>query len=71
MPLLAGFFDSPAEMGLLLCPLAIAAVMGWAGYTIGKPKGRAGLGLFLGLALSVIGLLIIFMLPSKNQPPQG
>jgi hypothetical protein len=42
-------------------------VCGVAGYYIGKPKGRPGWGVALGLILGIIGLIIIALIPRRRD----
>ena len=46
---------------------AAAGVFGLPGYLIGRTKGRAAAGFWLGFVLSVIGLIIIACLPADRE----
>ena len=48
---------------IFLIPLV---VFGWLGHVIGKQKNQAGLGLWLGLLLGPIGLVITALLPDNH-----
>jgi len=64
---------------ILLVLAGIPFLFGWAGHVIGKPKGKAWLGFFLGLFLGILGLLIIALIspdpsvaaqPAAQLPPE-
>lgn len=50
---------------LIFLAIIIWGVSTWAGREIGISRGRATQGLLLGFFLSLIGLLIIYMLPAR------
>jgi len=63
-------FDPAAPHMLLVLLVVICLVFGRLGYGIGKRKGRRGLrwvGLVLGLVGSLLGLIILAMIPAKGQ----
>jgi len=47
--------------------LITAVICGAIGAVIGKPKGYEGLGLALGLLLSLIGIIVIALMPESPQ----
>ena len=47
--------------------LALWVAFTWAGYKIGEPKGRATAGGWLGFLFGIIGIIIIFLMPPKNE----
>lgn len=57
-------------MGIIVVGLVVAAVCGYFGNEIGKTKGMASLGLWLGLLLGPFGVLIIAVL-QPTSPGRG
>ena len=53
--------------GAAAIPIVIWIACAVAGYYIGKPKGRPGWGIALGFFLSVIGLIIIALIPARRN----
>ncbi len=51
----------------LLLALVVSAACAYAGYHIGKSKGRPSLGVLLGLLLGVIGVIIIACVPHNRE----
>jgi uncharacterized membrane protein YeaQ/YmgE (transglycosylase-associated protein family) len=47
----------------------IGLMCGWLGYRIGAQKGRAVQGAILGVVLSVVGLIIVALLPVRTTEP--
>lgn len=60
--------DGTADPALtLMIVLGVWAALGWAGWGIGKSKGKAGVGLALGLLLGIFGLIIIACIPESAE----
>jgi uncharacterized membrane protein YeaQ/YmgE (transglycosylase-associated protein family) len=57
-------FSTPLH---LLVTLIVAALFGFLGRAIGKPKGHGTLGFFLGFLLTLIGLVIIAVVPRSRE----
>jgi hypothetical protein len=53
--------------GAVLVWIVVAVACGFGGYAIGKPKGRASTGAWLGVLLGVIGIIIIACLPRDKE----
>ena len=56
----------PTLSGVSIIPIVIWIACAVGGYYIGRPKGRPGWGLALGLILGIIGLIIIALIPAKR-----
>jgi hypothetical protein len=53
--------------GVSIIPLVIWIAIMVAGYYIGRPKGRPVLGVVLTFFLSIIGLIIIALIPARRN----
>lgn len=60
---------SPAECFAVLGFVALAALFGSLGARIGRPKGRARFGFWMGATLGTLGLLIVALSQPKPEAP--
>lgn len=51
--------------------ILVELACGFAGYAIGRSKGRPGLGAGLGVLLGIIGLVIIALIPARRPQMVG
>ena len=70
MHIVAGLFDSPSEMGVLLVAWIPGAILGGViGYLLGRNKGLGTAGFWLGALLGCIGWLIVVLLKPASASP--
>lgn len=48
---------------MIIIYIIVSIIMGLIGKSIGEPKGKAGLGFFLGCVFGILGLILIAVLP--------
>lgn len=54
-------------MGSLLLWVLVFLFCAWAGAKIGEPKGRRTQGAWIGLLLGIVGLVIVYFLPTRPE----
>ncbi len=70
MHIVAGLFDSPAEMGIFFVAWIPGAILGGVvGYLIGRNKGLGTAGIWLGALLGCVGWVIVALLKPASTPP--